>query len=120
MEGRPTIVVVEALRAAVDGLLSASLSGVSAVQLTGLLVEVETRRRRLEAVDQLLIAEAAQRGVAGEYGRTGTPDLLVSLLRVSPVEASARVRRAEDLGPRRALTGEPLQPLLPATAAAMG
>jgi hypothetical protein len=39
-------------------------------------------------------------------------DLLVELLRVSPREARARVARARDLGPRRAVTGEPLAPIL--------
>ncbi|EFG74144.1 hypothetical protein HMPREF0591_5948, partial [Mycobacterium parascrofulaceum ATCC BAA-614] len=37
---------------------------------------------------------------------------------VSRAEASRRVKEATDLGPRRGLTGEPLEPLLPATAAA--
>lgn len=37
---------------------------------------------------------------------------------ISRAEASRRVKEAVDLGPRQALTGEPLEPLLPATAAA--
>ena len=39
-------------------------------------------------------------------------------LRISRAEASRRVHDAEDLGERRALTGEPLAPVLAATAAA--
>jgi hypothetical protein len=57
-------------------------------------------------------------GTAGEYGRTGTVDLLVDLLRLSPREARVRVGRARDLGPRRAITGQPLEPILPMAAEA--
>ena len=44
--------------------------------------------------------------------------LAVQLLRISPGEARARVRAAEDLGPRRGLTGEPLEPIYPLVASA--
>jgi hypothetical protein len=45
-------------------------------------------------------------------------EVLRTRWRVTSGEASRRLAEAADLGPRRALTGEPLQPLLPATAAA--
>jgi hypothetical protein len=73
----------------------------------------------LEAVDQLLLAAVMERGIAGDYGRSSPADLVVNLLRVSPREARARLGRAGDLGPRRALTGEPLGPIFPATAEAV-
>ncbi|MGA9857609.1 MAG: DUF222 domain-containing protein, partial [Solirubrobacteraceae bacterium] len=114
--------VVEAvglLRAAVDALLAADLTALSSTELTALLSAVEVQRRRGEAVDQRLLAEAVERGVAGEFGRTSPVDLLVELLRVSPREATARVGRARDLGPRRAVSGERLEPVLPVTAAAV-
>ncbi len=41
------------------------------------------------------------------------------MLRVSPAEAKARVARARDLGPRRTVTGEALDPILPTAAAAV-
>jgi len=43
---------------------------------------------------------------------------LADRLRITPGEAARRVAEAADLGPRRALTGEALPPLLTATAAA--
>jgi hypothetical protein len=107
------------LRAGIDQLLSGELSALSSTELTSLVSALEAERRRLEAVDQRLVAELAERGVAGEYGRTSTGDLLVTLLRVSPAEAKARVARARDLGPRHALVGTPLPPLLPIVSAAM-
>jgi hypothetical protein len=43
---------------------------------------------------------------------------LADRLRITKAEAGRRVAKAADLGGRRALTGEPLEPRLPATAAA--
>jgi hypothetical protein len=120
VDERQTHPAAVALAAAVDALMSVELDGLSAVELAGVLADVEVQRRRLAAVDHRLLAEVGELGVAGEYGRTGAVDLLVNLLRVTPREARARIERAQDLGPRRALTGEPLAPLFPATAAAVG
>ena len=119
MDGRQTQLGVELLRRAVDTLLGTRTVVLDGVGLTSLLAEVETQRRRLEALDQLLVAEIDRQGVAGEFARGTSANLLSSLLRVSPGEAKARVARARDLGPRRALTGEPLEPILPVTADAV-
>jgi hypothetical protein len=102
---------VQALHAAVDGLLDADLTLVPAARLPGLFAALETERRRLEAVDHDLLVALDERGIAGEYGRTGTADLLGELARVSPGDAKARVRAARDLGPRREVSGAPLAPL---------
>lgn len=107
------------LRAAVDALMSTELGAMSGPEVTALVCEVETQRRRLDAFDQTVVAEISERGIAGEYGRTSTSDLLITLLRVTPREAKARVERAQDLGPRRAITGERLSPVFPATSAAV-
>jgi hypothetical protein len=110
---------VSVLRQGIDTLLSLDLSRLSTVELTGLVVEVEQQTRRLAAVDHRLIAEVEERRIAGEYARQSTADLLVQLLRVSPAQAKARVVAAEELGPRRALSGESLEPVLPVLAAAV-
>lgn len=119
MEGHPTTAAAELLRTAVDGLLSAELGTLSGIEVMGLLEAIEVQRRRLEAVDQRLLAEAGERRLAGDYARSSVEELLVARLRVSPTEAKARVIRAQELGPRRALTGEPLQPILPVVADAV-
>jgi hypothetical protein len=116
---RQTTSAADGLQAAVDTLVHTDLGSLSATEITGLLAAVETQRRRLEAVDQRLIAEVSERGLAGEYARTSTADLLIHLLRITPREAKARVERAQDLGPRRAMIGERLAPLFPATAQAI-
>lgn len=107
------------LRAGVDGLLAASLSTQSSEEVAGLLASLENERRRLEAVDQRVLAEVSERGIAGDYARSSPADLLVTMLRVAPGEARARIARARDLGPRRSVVGQPLSPLLPAAAAAV-
>jgi hypothetical protein len=113
--------VVEAvaqLRAAVDGLLSAEWAMLSGADLTACFTELETQRRRLEAVDHAVVAALGEQQVAGQYGRQSVVDLLGALARVAPGEAKARVCAARDLGPRRELTGAPLAPIFARVAAA--
>src|SRR4051812_31628952 len=117
-EGDATAAVA-GLEAAVDGLLGVSADSLAATELASVLEAVEVQRRRLEAVDQRLLAAASMAGVAAAFGQAGVADVLTSLLRIDPREARARVSRAVDLGPRRALTGERLAPLLPVTADAV-
>jgi hypothetical protein len=119
MDGQQTNDALALFAAAVDALIATQLGSLTAVEVTGLLTGIEAQRRRLEAVDQKVIAEIGERGIAGEYTRTSPADLLVNLLRVSPREARARVGRSIDLGPRRAVTGEPLPPIFPTVADAV-
>lgn len=109
---------LRSVRAGIDALLSCGLDAVTAPELTELLSALETQRRRLEAVDQRLLATMGERGVPGEFARSTTAELMVTLLRVSPREAKARVNPSLDMGPRRALTGEPLEPIFPLVAEA--
>ncbi|WP_375479434.1 DUF222 domain-containing protein [uncultured Jatrophihabitans sp.] len=92
---------VKFFRAAVERLLDALLTPVASVELAQTLVELETQRRRLEAVEHRLLPEVAERGLAGDYGRASTADLLVELLRVAPAEAKARVASVHVLVPNR-------------------
>lgn len=99
--------------------LTAQLSGLAGGELVALARGVEVLRRQLAAVEVQVTAELDTRAVAGEFARSSTADLLVSELLVSPAESKARVARAADLAPRRALSGEPLPALLPVVAAAL-
>ena len=105
--------------AGVDALLGCDTARLDAVALAAVLQEVEVQRRRLDAVDARLLAAAQEHRLAGEFGATSLRDMLVGLLRLSPGEARARVLRAHEVGPRRALTGEPLAPFLSTAAAAL-
>ena len=109
---------LEQFAAAVDTLLESDLSRLDRDELLELVREFETQRRRLPVLDHALIAELDHRGVAGELAARNTPSLMRDVLRLSPHEAKARYDAAIDLGPRRAVAGEVLPPLLPAVAAA--
>src|SRR5690242_4280049 len=86
------------------------------------LLELQSRRevqaRRAPTVDHALLAAAQSRATAGEIGAKNWAEVLAIRLRISPTEAKRRVDEAAALGPRAATTGEPLHPVLPATAAA--
>src|SRR3954451_10166295 len=87
---------VAQLRAGVDALLGAPVDGLAATELTSVLEAVEVQRRRLEAVDQRLLAAASTVGVAAAFGQAGVADVLTYLLRIDPREARARVGWAGD------------------------
>ncbi|SOD73621.1 uncharacterized protein DUF222 [Jatrophihabitans sp. GAS493] len=110
--------LLAAVTAAVDTLLDAPLPSLTSTELLELLQGWETHRRREVAVEHLLLSAVMGRGVAGEYGFASPQALLVGVLRVDPGEAKARVRAAQDLGPRTGLTGEVLDPVFGETAAA--
>lgn len=103
---------------AVDVLQSKSLDGLDDHAVLAVLRELECQRRRLPTIDHRLIAELECRATATKLLSRGTPGLLTELLHVDVAEAKARVRAASVLGPRTALTGEPLDPVYPSTAAA--
>lgn len=86
------------------------------------LFDLQTRRerqaRRAPTTDHALLAEMWSRSSAKAVGAKSWEDVLAIRLRIGRTEAKRRVGEAKDLGPRKALTGEPLEPLLPATASA--
>jgi len=74
-------------------------------------------RRQLPAIEHPLINNLARQATAEELGGKLSHAIAESTL-ISRAEASRRIKEASDLGPRRGLTGEPIPPILPATAAA--
>jgi hypothetical protein len=77
----------------------------------------ERAMRRLRAPQHTLINQLDAHAGEEELGGT-LRCALADRLRITKAEASRRIADAEDLGERRALTGEPLAPRLPHTAAA--
>jgi hypothetical protein len=73
-----------ALRAAVDGLLSADLSSLAREELLGVVRGFETESRRLVAVQHRLVAEVQDRNVAGELHYRDTAGLLSEMLLLTP------------------------------------
>ena len=108
------------LHSALDAVLAQDTVGVGRDVLLDAVRGFETFRRRMAVVDHQLIAAVHDQGLAAELCMTSTAALLRQLLRISPQEASARVRAAADMGPRRSLQGEVLGPLFARVAAAQG
>ena len=86
-------------------------------QQLALLERCEKARRQLPSIEHPVINSLSHQTTPEELGGT-LPHAIAEATLISRAEASRRVREAADLGPRHGLTGEPLAPLLPATAAA--
>jgi Domain of unknown function (DUF222) len=107
----------DALRAAVSRILGHSYAALRTAERLTLLERLEQETRRLRVPGHQLITQLAEQGPPEELGGK-LSHALADRLRITRGQARRRVAEAEDLGPRRALTGEPLAPLLTATAAA--
>jgi hypothetical protein len=82
-----------------------------------MLQRYEQVRRRLTAGEHPLINQLARDATPDELGGK-LSHAIADWTHTSRAEVGRRVREAADLGERRALTGEPLAPVLAATAAA--
>ena len=111
--------VVDTLRAALDAVLELDLSLLSGEQLLELTRTFEAQARRATPVQHRLIGELERRNVAGESGYRSTGSFLSHLLNLTRGHAGARVAAAALFSPRQAVTGERLEPLFPAAAAAL-
>jgi hypothetical protein len=94
-----------------------SFDALTTPERLAVLERCEKLRRRLPVVEHPLINQIAEQTNETELGGE-LASALANRLRISRGKASRRVHEAADLGERRALTGEPLPPPLPATAAA--
>ena len=77
----------------------------------------ERMRRWLPAIEHPVINQLSDQADPAELGGKLAP-ALADRLRITRTEASRRIHEAADLGSRRALNGEPLEPVMPATAQA--
>jgi hypothetical protein len=111
---------VARLRAAVDAVRELDMASLADDELIDTLREIEVEKRRLATADQALLAQIEARHLGVELGCRDTTTLVGHALRIDPHEARARMRAAEDLGPRQSLTGEPLGPMFPLVAGAVG
>src|SRR6185312_5823246 len=109
--------VFNALDAEVDRLCELSFDVFTTPERLRALERLETVARRLRSPRHTLINQISAQAGEEELGDT-LPTALANRLRITKAEAGRRIAEAEDLGERRALTGEPLAPRLTATAAA--
>ncbi|MGH4025377.1 MAG: DUF222 domain-containing protein [Pseudonocardiaceae bacterium] len=99
--------------------LRSALRGFGDNEVVQALRDLETLSRKTNSVILEVVAEVEARGIATREGFGSTARLLAGMLRLSAAEARTRVEHAAAVGARRGLTGEPLAPRLPATAAAL-
>jgi hypothetical protein len=109
--------VFDELEADVRRACELSVDSLTIPECLALLQRCEIVRRLLPVVEHPLINKVAEQADQTELGGK-LPFALAERLRITRGEASRRIAEAADLGPRRALTGEPLAPVLTATAAA--
>ncbi|WP_024332523.1 HNH endonuclease signature motif containing protein [Gordonia hirsuta] len=83
-------------------------------------VEVSERlRRRLDGLSATLHQECDRRSIHREAGYLNMHTYLCSGHRLGPSESKRRMALARNLVPRTTVSGEPLEPVLPETAAAV-
>ncbi len=109
--------VFDALDAELDRLDEVSFEVLTTPERLRSLERLECLVRRLPAVGHALINQLDAQASEEELGGT-LCCALANRLRITKPDAARRIADAADLGPRRALTGEPLAPQLTATATA--
>ncbi len=107
--------VLDALEAGYKRALDLTFDLLTTPERLRVLARWEQLRRWQPAVEHALINQLAEQADATELGGK-LPSALANRLRISRAEASRRVLEAADLGERKALNGEALPPMLPATA----
>ncbi|OHU18211.1 hypothetical protein BKG76_23795 [Mycobacteroides franklinii] len=110
---------IEVLEAAVDVFCADTLDGLSNAELLAVLARVEVAQRRLTSASHAGIAQLVRQASPVELGGTSHADVLSRRLHISKGAARRRIADAQQLAPRRALTGEVLAPQLPNVAAAL-
>lgn len=106
----------DVLRAAVSRVVEHSYDALTTPERLALQERLEQETRRLGVPGQQLINQLGAQAGDEELGGT-LRCALADRLRITKAEAGRRIEEAEDLGERRALSGEPLAPQLSATAA---
>ena len=120
---------VEEVERALDGFASAldhlisvvddgGLDGYDGLGLLAFLQRFEQVRNRTALVDHRALRIAESLRLPEAVGQPNLTTVLCWALRLSQAEAARRVRAAEQVGNRIAVTGDPLQPLRPALAEA--
>ncbi|ULE32993.1 HNH endonuclease signature motif containing protein [Mycobacterium sp. IDR2000157661] len=108
--------VVARLRAVREQISGLNVDALTPVERLELLGELEVDRRSQPAAEHRLLQALVNQSTAGEMGGANWPHVLTERLRISRAEARRRLAEAADLGPRTALTGEALEPMLPEVA----
>lgn len=113
---KPIVEALDALAADLDRALELDVDGLTPRECVAVLRRCERLRRRLPALEHPMVNQLAAADPA-EIG--GKPRwVLADELHLTRGEAARRITDAAELGPRRAMTGEPLEAALPTVATA--
>jgi hypothetical protein len=119
MADRDTVMgCLEAVEAAYDQLEQCSFDAFSGEELVDVLVRREALVWRAPVVDHQMLTRLVAVGHAEVLAACSLTKALSERLRISAAAVRRRLDEAADLGPRTAISGEPLEPVLPALAAA--
>ncbi|WP_330218740.1 HNH endonuclease signature motif containing protein, partial [Mycolicibacterium obuense] len=99
-------------------ILSQACDTLAHPELVALLSEVTAVVRSVPALEHQILAMLTTETEPRRLGEASWKKVLTTALRVSDKEAKRRLADAANLGPRQAMTGEPLPPVWEATAAA--
>ncbi|WP_395309407.1 DUF222 domain-containing protein [Mycobacterium sp. AMU20-3851] len=110
---------LSARTASVKALLDADFTVFDTAELLAIQSERELRARAEAVIDHRIQAALMDRATPHEIGGKSWIDVLATRMRISRAEAARRVSGAEVLGPRHAMNGDVLEPVLPACAAAL-
>jgi hypothetical protein len=116
--GRPSRPSLDRFEAAQAEVAALAFDALTAPEVLTVKDRLETVSRRQAAVDHRLTHQLTSRASPVELGGKSWTDVLSNRLRIGRGEARRRLEEADTLGPRTAMTGEPLQPVLPNAAAA--
>lgn len=106
------------LRAGYDELAALRIDALTLAELLPVVDELEALISQLPTQRHRMLARLQTETTAKAMGAKSWNEVLRTRWRTSTAEAGRRLAEAADLAPRSTLTGEPLGPLLPATAAA--
>ncbi|MBV9515364.1 MAG: HNH endonuclease [Mycobacteriaceae bacterium] len=109
--------VLERYRAAVSELVELRLDALEVPDLFAVLDTTQAERCRVPMAEHQAINRIVEQATPEQIGNS-LKKVLADRLRITRSEAGRRIADAEMLGPRSAMTGEPLAPLWTASAAA--
>ena len=118
MSSDRVLAAVAAYAAAAAELAELDCEAFSHVELLELLGELQTVAWAMPALEHRVLARLQREASPIALGAKSLKAVLVERLRISGKDATRRLSEAKELGPRTAFSGEPLSPLLAATAAA--
>ncbi|WP_036437670.1 DUF222 domain-containing protein, partial [Mycobacterium sp. URHB0044] len=109
---------IAALRAAYDEIAACPIDTLTHAELLPEMDELEALACQLPTQRHRMLTQLQGQTTPRELGAKSWREVLMTRSRLSGAEASRRITEATLLGPRKALSGEPMPPVLPATAAA--